>query len=49
MVFGFEYIPGGVAIERYHGTPWILMLQTPTGTLRLDQFISTPLGPWRLC
>lgn len=39
----FEYIPGGMAIDRYHGNPWVLILKTPTGPLRWDQFIYYPL------
>lgn len=39
----FEYIQGSVATSRYHGNPWVLMLRTPTGPLRWDQFMYYPL------
>ena len=39
----FEYLPGEQATGRYHGNPWVLMLETPTGPLRWDQFIYYPL------
>ncbi len=39
----FAYLRGDRARERYHGNPWILMLETPTGPLRWDQFLYYPL------
>ncbi|MDT8442856.1 MAG: hypothetical protein RQ722_01080 [Desulfuromonadales bacterium] len=39
----FAYLQGDRARERYHGNPWILMLETPTGPLRWDQFLYYPL------
>lgn len=39
----FIYIPGGSAVERYHGNPWVLILEAPTGPLRWDKFIYYPL------
>lgn len=39
----FEYLPGNRAMERYHGNPWILMLEAPTGPLRWDKFLYYPL------
>ena len=39
----FKYIPGDYAKSRYHGNPWVLMLETPTGPLRWDRFIYYPL------
>lgn len=39
----FEYYSGYLAKERYHGNPWILRLEVPTGPLRWDQFIYYPL------
>lgn len=39
----FIYIPGGRAVERYHGNPWVLILEAPTGPLRWDKFIYYPL------
>lgn len=39
----FEYLSGYMAKERYHGNPWVLKLQTPTGPLRWDLFIYYPL------
>ncbi len=39
----FEYLPGDLAKDRYHGNPWVLMLETPTGPLRWDQFLYYPL------
>ncbi|RLB65271.1 MAG: hypothetical protein DRH08_08205 [Deltaproteobacteria bacterium] len=39
----FEYLPGYIAIDRYHGNPWVLMLETPTGPLRWDKFLYYPL------
>jgi hypothetical protein len=39
----FKYLPGSVASDRYHGNPWVLMLETPTGPLRWDQFLYYPL------
>ena len=39
----FTYIPGGRAIERYHGNPWVLVLEAPTGPLRWDKFVYYPL------
>lgn len=39
----FEYIPGRYATERYHGNPWVLLLETPTGPLRWDRFLYYPL------
>ena len=38
----FKYFPGYVATERYHGNPWVLMLETPTGPLRWDKFLYYP-------
>ncbi len=38
----FEYYPGSIATDRYHGNPWILRLETPTGPLRWDQFLYYP-------
>jgi hypothetical protein len=39
----FTYIPGGRAVERYHGNPWVLVLEAPTGPLRWDKFVYYPL------
>ncbi len=39
----FEYLPGDQATSRYHGNPWVLILETPTGPLRWDQFLYYPL------
>lgn len=39
----FEYVQGNLAKDRYHGNPWVLMLETPTGPLRWDQFLYYPL------
>lgn len=39
----FTYIPGERATERYHGNPWVLVLETPTGPLRWDKFVYYPL------
>lgn len=39
----FDYLPGEQARSRYHGNPWILTLDTPTGPLRWDRFIYYPL------
>ena len=39
----FEYYSGYLAKERYHGNPWILRLEVPTGPLRWDQFVYYPL------
>ena len=39
----FTYLSGYRAKERYHGNPWVLLLQTPTGPLRWDQFVYYPL------
>lgn len=39
----FKYLPGDIARERYHGNPWVLMLETPTGPLRWDRFLYYPL------
>ena len=39
----FEYLPGDQAITRYHGNPWVLMLETPTGPLRWDRFLYYPM------
>lgn len=39
----FEYLPGELASERYHGNPWVLILETPTGPLRWDRFLYYPL------
>lgn len=39
----FEYLSGDRARERYHGNPWVLMLETPTGPLRWDRFLYYPL------
>lgn len=39
----FTYIRGGRAIERYHGNPWVLVLEAPTGPLRWDKFVYYPL------
>lgn len=39
----FEYLPGDRARERYHGNPWVLLLETPTGPLSWDLFLYYPL------
>ncbi len=39
----FEYVPGDLASDRYHGNPWVLVLETPTGSFRWDQFLYYPL------
>lgn len=39
----FVYYTGDVARERYHGNPWVLMLETPTGPLKWDRFLYYPL------
>lgn len=39
----FEYLPGDRARESYHGNPWVLILETPTGPFRWDRFIYYPL------
>jgi len=39
----FKYLPGDQATSRYHGNPWVLMLETPTGPLRWDRFLYYPL------
>lgn len=39
----FQYVQGELARERYHGNPWVLILETPTGPLRWDRFIYYPL------
>lgn len=39
----FTYISGDRAVERYHGNPWVLILDAPTGPLRWDKFIYYPL------
>jgi len=39
----FEYLTGEYARERYHGNPWALMLETPTGPLKWDRFLYYPL------
>lgn len=39
----FKYFSGGQAKDRYHGNPWVLMLETPTGPLRWDRFLYYPL------
>lgn len=39
----FEYLPGDRARERYHGNPWVLILETPTGPLSWDLFLYYPL------
>ncbi len=39
----FAYIPGDRALERYHGNPWVLILEAPTGPLRWDKFVYYPL------
>ena len=39
----FEYYPGSIAIDRYHGNPWILRWEAPTGPLRWDQFLYYPM------
>ncbi len=39
----FDYYPGPHAFERYHGNPWVLILQTPTGPLKWDMFLYYPL------
>lgn len=39
----FEYLPGQLAAERYHGNPWVLVLEAPTGPLRWDRFLYYPL------
>ncbi len=39
----FEYLSGELATLRYHGNPWVLMLETPTGPLRWDSFLYYPL------
>ena len=44
----FTYIPGGRAVERYHGTPCVLVLEEPTGPLRWDKFVYDPLQNYPL-
>lgn len=39
----FKYIPGELASERFHGNPWVLILETPTGSLKWDRFVYYPL------
>jgi len=39
----FEYLPGALASDRYHGNPWVLILETPSGALRWDRFLYYPL------
>jgi hypothetical protein len=39
----FAYVPGDLASDRYHGNPWVLVLETPTGPFRWDQFLYYPL------
>ena len=39
----FNYISGDRAVKRYHGNPWVLILEAPTGPLRWDKFIYYPL------
>lgn len=39
----FEYLPGELASERFHGNPWVLILETPTGPLKWDRFLYYPL------
>jgi len=39
----FDYVPGDRAAERYHGNPWVLVLETPTGPLKWDRFVYYPL------
>lgn len=39
----FDYIAGDRAVERYHGNPWVLILDAPTGPFRWDKFIYYPL------
>ena len=50
----FTYYSGHHAYERYHGNPWVLLLQTPSGPLKWDMFLYYPrqnyptlgLGGW---
>lgn len=39
----FAYYAGDFARERYHGNPWVLMLEAPTGPLKWDRFLYYPL------
>lgn len=39
----FKYLPGELASERFHGNPWVLYLETPTGPLKWDRFLYYPL------
>jgi hypothetical protein len=39
----FEYVLGALASDRFHGNPWVLVLKTPTGPFRWDQFLYYPL------
>ena len=39
----FQYVPGDRAKERYHGNPWVLILETPTGSMKWDRFVYYPL------
>ena len=38
----FKYLVGETAIERFHGNPWVLVLETPTGPLKWDKFLYYP-------
>jgi hypothetical protein len=39
----FKYLQGEQASERFHGNPWVLILETPTGPLKWDRFVYYPL------
>jgi hypothetical protein len=39
----FTYVPDNRATERYHGNPWVLILDAPTGPLKWDKFLYYPL------
>lgn len=38
----FQYLTGETARERYHGNPWVLLLETPTGPFKWDKFVYYP-------
>jgi hypothetical protein len=39
----FKYFSGDFSQDRFHGNPWVLVLETPTGPLKWDQFLYYPL------
>jgi hypothetical protein len=39
----YRYLSGYLATQRFHGNPWVLVLDTPTGSLQWDHFVYYPL------